>query len=177
MTTRNRGRRGGDWETVSGYWGDGNALEVAALLTPAQSPILSIPAAVPAAGVVPIGRAIISEIDIMIDIVATSGAGNFVFCAGLFIAQANIAGTLSTQDPALPADVCRDNWLDLWVKGLSIPAAPTTVVSVSHVIKLRRPITLSKGYGLAFAWNLAIGPLASTLSFFVNARYKVTRIV
>jgi len=109
--------------------------------------------AVPGVAAFP-GTQVASEVELFFDMYGNSSAGGiFGFGIGLYVAEYDRSGAdFSKQDPVLPADAGRDNWIELWMKAVYIPlqTALTSAVAIRHQFRKKLNITLGDGEQLMF---------------------------
>jgi hypothetical protein len=175
-----RRRGSGDWETSQNAWG-GSSLNysLGAGNQASPSPFIGlVPPNPTAATSLTVGRVIISEIDITVDITNT-GSDNVVrYGVGIFPTEYDTSGAIwATRSPLLPGDATRDDWLFLEVGTFFGKNAPSIT---QNGIRIRRHLkgswTLGQGDGLILM--VANSSLSNT-NFYYNSfvRWKQRRVL
>jgi len=171
-----RGRKRGEWKTATGLWA--NIVTFTPSVTKAF-PLIQIIPVVTAAGTpsVPTGAIEVTEVEVNCDLQSNT-AGPGIFGLGLYIGKYDDAnGDFSVQDPLIPADCQRPNWLHLHVRGfnLSTNAAITGYSVVPMSFRQRRQLRIEEGDQLTLQGTY-IGAPASTLQASLSVRWKQLRV-
>jgi len=181
MKNRGKSRRNrGDWETSVNLWGGSSAAfyNLAAGAQINQTIIGLVPAAAPP-GVVPVGRLVVHELDINVDIINAGSAGGIcAYGIGVYRATYDNASTqFSQQSPLAPVDATRDNWQWLEASALVAPAVLSIVQHGIHYHK-RLVVNASLGQGEALVFVLQNDNFSqATLNYQYFIRYLVSRVI
>jgi len=191
---RGRGSRGfGDWETNPSIWGSGFQTLTQAAASASGSNTLDVllvpPTAAVAAGGVPVGAAILSDVEADLDILnpfTTNVTNQWQIYAAFYLADfSDTTGAFAFQLPGSSASACRDNYLpggQIMARGLQFPTPgvgnPSTIQSLHHHFRIPS-VTVRQGYGLRFSitGNTQVAALAAQgFSFTFSCRYRIRRV-
>jgi len=140
-------RMRGDWQVLSGEWPQVNAI---AQNTKFDVLLYSFVPAGANTGAPTPQEIEISEIDLSLNVYTSGTPGVLLVASGLYISQFSTdTSNMATQNPVNTDDVNRDNWLDLWADSGYFPAVQG-FPGLKHKVNLRKPFTLSPGFGLTF---------------------------
>jgi len=198
VPSRGRNRKKGEWQTSTKSWGNYDGTKSTpfgnvSLANPIDFNIFGIiPTAGASAlvtGAVPTGAVIVSDLDLTIGIDPVGALASYLeahVLSGLYLGEFDsITSTFSTQDPMVPGDMERDNWLDLQVhpnywsnpQGGLIGAVGTGTFPITgagsaicrYKVPLRRPVRIDEGWALRLRVST---PSSATLRVWIWCRWK-----
>jgi hypothetical protein len=159
-------------------WGGQVAGTPAYVLAPGNINITLLYGLIPAAQVVgapdTIGRIVISEVEIYLDIPSADSAPGYAnFGMGFYRTEySSGSGSFTTQDPCLSTDANRDNWQHLEMGTAFLPSLPSiTQRGITYQRRFNCNISLGQGEGFSFVLS---NSAMSQVSFFYNyfVRYR-----
>jgi hypothetical protein len=175
---RKRGNPKGDWEVITGNWG--NVPLNLAVGARNNAFMIQLVPAVQAATVLPVGSAFIAEVEFHCSILSSAsiGAGMAELGVGLFVSEFdNNTGVWSTQGPTLQADMTRDNWLVHKLEHCFLPLTGnlSTTMARSLSFHYRKPIRVAQGEALCLVTENS--PNSAVAAFIGQSiRFRVKRV-
>jgi len=114
----------------------------------------------------------VTEIDFAVDFFSPSVAGGYLIGVGLYKSQYTAASP-PFQNALTPADAGRDNWYELWAKGMYWPLVNAWSIpySLRHAFRKKGQVTIKDGEALQISITVT-GPALSAIGFTPWLRWK-----
>jgi len=167
--------RGGDWEATTVNWPMSLTFAAGGVQF---TDIISLVPVASGSGVLTVGKAVVSELDVSIQWNTIVTGGAFYFGVGIYKSIWNsLTLSWSAQDPSQPVDACRDNWLWIENRSMVLPAtgAATALVMPAFSFKRRVNQTVRQGESLRLAISTSQGQAGVNFAS-AWARAKVSRL-